>query len=256
MVGLIRKVALLLAALLLVTAVASANSYREIVGDAKKFDGRVGVYAKNLKTGKALSYNQDAVFPAASTAKLVVAMALYKYIYPAASPAKKELYDENVDDMIVVSGNDSYRAMLDEIDALRPDALRKVTRDLRLRQTQVHSKDAYKRYKYHSVTTPYEMALVFENIYRDRYLGRQKSAELKYKLANTIFRDEIPRFMETPVMHKVGALDNLLCDVGIVDDGRDQILISVYTLTGRPEAYASDYIARTAAKAYNALRRK
>ncbi len=252
----LKKVAVLLSALLMFTVVASANSYKEIVGDAKKFNGQVGVYAKNLRTGKSIAYNQDAVFPAASTAKLVVAMALYKYLYPAASTAKKELYDQNVDDMIVVSGNDSYGAMLAEIDTVRPDALKKVTRDLRLRKTQVHSEDAYKRYKYHSVTTPYEMALVFENIYRDRYLGRQKSAELKDKLANTIFHDEIPRFMETPVMHKVGALDNLLCDVGIVDDGRDQILISVYTLTGQNEAYASDYIARTAAKAYNALRRK
>ncbi|MDT8903747.1 serine hydrolase [Anaeroselena agilis] len=252
----LRKAAIVLTALLLTAAAASASPYKEIAGDARIFPGQVGVYAKNLKTGKTLAYNRDTVFPAASTAKLVVALALYKYLYPAANPDKKELYDENVTDMIVISGNDSYRAMLDEIDAVRPDALRRVTRDLRLRKTQVHSEDAYKRYRYHSVTTPYEMALVFEHIYRDRYLGRQKSAELKDKLANTIFRDEIPRFMETPVMHKVGSLDNLLCDVGIVDDGRDQILISIYTLTDKPEEYASDYIARTAAKAYNALRRK
>ncbi len=238
------------------SAVAAANTPQEITADAKKFDGTVGVYAKNLRTGKTYAFNQDAVFPAASTAKLVVAAALYKYLYPAASPAKKELYDQNIDDMIVVSGNDSYSAMLEEIDAVRPDALTRVEKDLRLRKTLVHSEAAYKRYNYHSVTTPYEMAKVFEDIYRGRYLGRQKSDVLKNKLANTIFRDEIPRYMETPVMHKVGALDRLLCDVGIVDDGKDQILISVYTLTDRPEAYASDYIAKTAAKAYNALRRK
>jgi beta-lactamase class A len=251
-----KKIALLLTGLMLFSALAAANTPQEMVNDAKKFAGTVGVYAKNLRTGKTFAYNQDAVFPAASTAKLVVTAALYKYLYPGASQAKKDLYDQSVDDMIVVSGNDSYRAMLAEIDAVRPDALRKVGKDLRLRKTLVHSEEAYKRYSYHSVTTPYEMAKVFEDIYRGRYLGKQKSAELKDKLANTIFRDEIPRYMETPVMHKVGSLDNLLCDVGIVDDGKDQILISVYTLTDRPEAYASDYIAKTAAKAYNALRRK
>jgi len=95
-----------------------------------------------------------------------------------------------------------------------------------------------------------------ENICRGRYPGQQKSGEIKDRLANTIFRDEIPRFMETKVMHKVGELDNLLCDVGIVDDGKDQILISVYTLTDRPGGYASDFIVKTAAKAYHALRRK
>lgn len=241
---------------MLFAAVAAANSYKEIAGDAQKFSGTVGIYAKNLKTGKSLAYNGDAVFPAASTAKLVVAMALYKYLYPTASPAKKDLYDQSVDDMIVVSGNDSYGAMLGEIDAVRPDALKRVEKDLRLKKTLTHNDAAYKRYNYHSVTTPYEMASVLENIYRGRYLSKQKSAELKDKLANTVFHDEIPRYMETPVYHKVGALDNLLCDVGIVDDGRDQILISVYTLTDQPAEYASDYIAKTAAQAYNALRRK
>jgi beta-lactamase class A len=83
-------------------------SSKEITDGAKKFAGTVGIYAKNLKTGKSIAYNGDAVFPAASTAKLVVAMALYKYLYPAASPAKKDLYDQSVDDMIIVSGNDSY----------------------------------------------------------------------------------------------------------------------------------------------------
>ncbi|HWQ61694.1 MAG TPA: serine hydrolase, partial [Negativicutes bacterium] len=224
--------------------------------DAKKFSGTVGIYAKNLKTGKSLVYNGDAVFPAASTAKLVVTMALYKYLYPNASQAKRDWYDQSVDDMIIVSGNDSYSAMLDEIDTLRPDALKRVEKDLGLKKTMTHNEAAFNRYKYHSVTTPYEMACVLENIFRERYLGKKKSAEVKDKLANTIFHDEIPRFMETPVYHKVGALDNLLCDVGIVDDGKDQILISVYTLTEQSEDYASDYIAKTAAKAYNALRRK
>jgi len=242
----------------LIAAFKSNNtvSSKEITDGAKKFSGTVGIYAKNLKTGKSLAYNGDAVFPATSTAKLIVTMALYKYLYPNASQGKKDWYDRCVDDMIVVSGNDSYSAMLGEIDTVRPDALRRVEKDLGLKKTLTHSETAFKRYKYHSVTTPYEMACVLENIFRERYLGKKKSAEVKDKLANTIFHDEIPRYMETRVYHKVGALDNLLCDVGIVDDGKDQILISVYTLTSQSEDYASDYIAKMAAQAYNALRRK
>lgn len=258
---------------MLLASVASAKSLKDILADlkaattntvtnkditdgAKKFPGTVGIYAKNLKTGKYYVYNQNAVFPAASTAKLIVTMALYKYLYPNASQDKRDWYDQCVDDMIIVSGNDSYSAMLDEIDAVRPEALKRVEKDLGLTKTMTHNETAFQRYRYHSVTTPYEMATVLENIFRERYLSKQKSTEVKTKLANTIFHDEIPRYMETPVYHKVGALDNMLCDVGIVDDGKDQILISVYTLTDQSEEYASDYIAKTAAKAYNALRRK
>ncbi|CQR74898.1 hypothetical protein SpAn4DRAFT_4255 [Sporomusa ovata] len=77
---------------------------------------------------------------------------------------------------------------------------------------------------------------------------------LKDDLASTIFHDEIPRYMQVPVFHKVGELDDVLCDVGVVQDGHDPILISFYTRTG-DHSYSSDFIANVSAKLYNALRR-
>ncbi|MDR3562536.1 MAG: metallo-hydrolase family protein [Negativicutes bacterium] len=237
------------------TAVYAASSpAQEIVNNLKGFDGKVGVYALNLKSGRSFAYNQDVIFPTASTSKLVVALAVDKYLYPSASQDKRDLYNRDIEYMITVSDNDAFAELLGELDATRPDALGRVIKDLRLRKTQIHSDAAFKSYGYHSVTTAYEMAGVMETLYRDRYLGKQQSGELKDELANTIFHDEIPRFMLTKVMHKVGELDNVLCDVGIVDDGRDQILISVYTTTNQSDPYASDYIATLAAKLYNALR--
>jgi beta-lactamase class A len=186
----------------------------------------------------------------------MVALAVHKYLYPTASAYKKELCDQQIEAMITVSDNDSFYALLEELDANKSDALNRVGKDLRLKRTQIHSEDAFKRFKYHSVTTPYEMAKVLETIHSDKYLGKQRSTQYKDQLANTIFNDEIPRFMLTKVMHKTGELDNVLCDVGVVDDGKDQILISVYTTTDREGPYASDFIANTAAKLYNVLRRK
>lgn len=239
------------------TATCAAASLRqEIYRDVKAFDGKVGLYAKNIKTGKVLDINENDVFPTASTSKLVVAAATYKYLYPAAAAAKRSEYDAGIRNMMVVSDNTAFAEILAEMDAKRSDALKRVTRDLRLKKTQIHSGEAFNKYQYHSVTTAYEMAKVFEAIYGEKYLGRDKSRFLKDGLANTIFRDEIPRFMQTPVMHKVGELDDVLCDVGIVDDGKDQILISVYTRTNRPVKVASDFIANISAKLYNELRRK
>ncbi|MDF2928971.1 serine hydrolase [Anaerospora sp.] len=226
---------------------------KEVVNELKQFDGKIGFYAKNLKTSKTIEYGQDTVFPTASTSKLVVAMAVYKYMYDQAPFAKKDLYSSDIGYMMRISDNDSFYELLEEIKAIKPDALKQVTKDLRLKQTRIHNEEAFKKYQYHSVTTPYEMAKVFENINAERYLGKEKSLNLKNNLANTIFHDEIPRYMQTPVMHKVGQLDDVLCDVGIIDDGRDQILVSVYTIADNPD-YASDFIAKVAAKAYNALR--
>ncbi|MEG6586809.1 serine hydrolase [Dendrosporobacter sp. 1207_IL3150] len=254
----VRKIPIILVVLLMfsTTAFAASALEKEIKKDLNSFNGKVGVYAKNLKTGKVFDYNENEVFPTASTSKLVVAMATYQYLYPTADARKKSMYDNDIRYMMVISDNASFDELLIELDTKKPDALKKVTNDLRLKKTQIHSKEAYKKYNYHSVTTPSEMAKVFETIYTDKYLDKRKTNDLKYYLGNTIFHDEIPRHMMTPVYHKVGQLDDVLCDVGVIDDGKDQILISAYTRTKQSDVYASDFIANISAKLYNELRRK
>ncbi|WP_054259016.1 serine hydrolase [Propionispora sp. 2/2-37] len=234
---------------------AATSLHKEIENDLRGFQGRVGVYAKNLKTGKTFQFNQNTVFPTASTSKLVVALATYKYLYPAAGADKRDQYDQKIRLMMTISDNDSFYDLLNEMDSSHPDVLDKVVKDFRLRQTRIHNEDAYNKYQYHSVTTPYEMGKVFEKIYLNAYLDKGKSEKLKAELANTIFHDEIPRYMMTPVYHKVGELDQILCDVGVVQDGHDPILISFYTDTP-DHTYSSNFIAAESAKLYNALRRK
>lgn len=234
---------------------AASSLEREIKSDLNGFNGRVGVFAKNLNTGKTIEFNQDTVFPTASTSKLVVALATYKYLYPQAGIDKTNQYDQDIKLMMTVSDNGAFQELLDEMDANRKDVLSRVVKDLSLRQTQIHSDDAFNKYRYHSVTTPYEMSKVFESIYKNKYLDKNKSEKMKSELANSIFHDEIPRYMLTPVFHKVGELDEVLCDVGVVQDGHDPILISFYT-TASDHEYSSNFIATESAKLYNALRKK
>ncbi len=221
------------------------------------FDGQAGVFAKKLGSRQTIAVNADSVFPTASTHKLVVALAVYRYLYPEAAPAQRHEYDKAIKAMMVTSDNPAFYRLVDEIAARKPDALTKVLADLRLTHTRIHSGEAFRRYGYHSVTTPREMAAVFEAIYDEAYLGKEMSAILKEELANTIFHEEIPRFMhKSKVLHKVGQLPGLLCDVGIVDDGRDRILISIFAATRRADPYASNFIAHTSGDVYNALRTK
>ncbi|SMD15614.1 serine hydrolase [Sporomusa malonica] len=230
---------------------------RQLHGSLNQFDGKTGLYAKNLKTGQNFSFNQDTIFPTASTHKLVVALAIYKYLYAEASITDKKRYDANIKKMLVVSDNPAFYELLNDIEHKKPDALTRVLADLNLVHTRIHSREAFTKYGYHSVTTPAEMAVVFETIYNEVYLGKEFSLILKEELSKTIFKEEIPRFMHNAkVFHKVGELPGVQCDVGIVDDGRDQILISSYTSTHRPPPYASNFIANISAKAYNLLRTK
>ncbi|EIW17743.1 MULTISPECIES: serine hydrolase [Pelosinus] len=253
----IKKVTMLLALLTVFTAhvLAASSLEREIKNDLKQFDGRVGVFAKNLNTGRTIEFNQDEIFPTASTSKLVVALATYKYLYPQAGSAKASQYDQQIELMMTVSDNNAFQELLNEMDTNNQDVLTKTVKDLKLRKTQIHNKDAFQKYQYHSVTTPYEMGKVFEKIYTGKFLNKSKNGQLKYELANTIYNDEIPRYMQTPVFHKVGELDEVLCDVGVIQDGNDPILISFFTTTA-DHTYSSNFIASESAKIYNALRRK
>lgn len=239
-----------------VTQTEVQNLAGQVTQYAGTFDGKVGLYAKNLKTINAISINADEIFPTASTHKLVVALAVYKYLYADAPVEKRKIYDQHIKNMMVVSDNQGFFVLLREIEATKPQALTQVLTDLGLTKTRIHSKEAFQQYGYHSVTTPYEMAVVFETIYNEQYLGKEMSVILKEELAKTIFKDEIPRLMQNNrVMHKVGQLPGgILNDVGIVDDGKDVILISAYTVTKRTPLYASEFIANLSAKSYNALR--
>ncbi|VBB08973.1 Hypothetical protein LUCI_4259 [Lucifera butyrica] len=252
-----KKIMLIFTVLTVVTtnALAASSLEKEIKNDLQGFNGKVGVFAKNLDTGKTIQFNQDDVFPTASTSKLIVALATYKYLYPQAETAKASQYDQDIALMMTVSDNNSFQELLNEFDSTHPEVLNQVVKDFRLHRTQIHSEEAFNKYRYHSVTTAYEMAKVFEKIYKDKYLDKNKSEQLKDELANTIYNDEIPRYMLTPVFHKVGELDDVLCDVGVVQDGHDPILISFYTATQDHE-YSSNFIAAESAKLYNALRRK
>jgi beta-lactamase class A len=253
----IKKITAILIPLMFATtiAMAAASSLeKEINSDLKGFSGKIGVYAKNLNTGKTFKFNQDDVFPTASTSKLVVALATYKYLYPKAEADRKVRYDQTINLMITISDNASFEELLGEFDVYKRNALDMVIKDLHLNKTKIHNEQAFQKYQYHSVTTSYEMAKVFETIYTNKYLEKEKNERLKYELANTIFRDEIPRYMLTPVFHKVGELDDVLCDVGVVQDGHDPILISIYT-TSTDHNYSSAFIANESAKLYNALRK-
>lgn len=230
----------------------------EVVRYAKSFSGKTGLYGKNLKTGQLIRYNADEVFATASTHKLVVALAVYKYMYPEVPVDKKHEYDQLIKKMMVISDNPAFYELLTEIEQRKPAALTQVLQDLGLTKTRIHSDAAFEQYGYHSVTTPYEMAVIMETIYKEQYLGKEMSAILKEELAKTIYKEEIPRHMQdNKVMHKVGQLpDGVLNDVGIVDDGKDQILISAFSKTEQSPDYASDFLAKLAAKTYDALRVK
>lgn len=223
--------------------------------NARRFQGAVGIYAKNLKTGKVLVLNPNDIFAAASTIKVPVSVVVYRHFYEQADLETRQMYDTGVELMLTVSDNDYFADFLDEIEeAIGPEIIQEHFALLGLKNTTIRDSQAREAFGYSNVTTAMDMGLFFEQFYLGKLVNGEKTNFMKDALAETVFDEELPRYMQDRrVLHKIGELDDVLADVGIVEGEHGAILISIFTETPLDIDYASDYIAMISACIYESL---
>lgn len=222
---------------------------------AGTYAGEAGIFAKNLSTGQMLTLNPDKIFAAASTIKVPVSIVVYEHFYEQADADARRIYDNGIELMMTVSENEYFADFLDEIEEkIGPATIREHFSHIGLRHTTIRDPKAKQDYGYSNVTTARDMGSVFEQLYHGKLLSREKTKFMLQALANTIFGDELARYMKgRRVIHKIGELDNVLADVGIVEGDHAAILISIFIETELSADYASNYIATTAACLFTAL---
>jgi len=220
-----------------------------------KFNGAVGIYAKNLKTGQVIALNPDKIFAAASTIKVPVSIVVYTSFYDQADFFEQLFYDTGVGLMMTVSDNSYFAVFLDEIEEnLGPKKIRELFSQLGMTRTTIRDSQARNNFGYSNVTTAKDMALIFEYLYRGELISPEKTNFMLDAMAHSIFPDEMARYMQDRrVIHKIGELDDVLADVGIVEGRGDPVLISIFTETPMDAEYASDYIAASSACLYTTL---
>lgn len=223
--------------------------------NAFRFQGSVGIYAKNLRTGQVLVLNPNDIFAAASTIKVPVSVVVYRHFYEKADAETKHMYDTGVELMLTVSDNDYFADFLDEIEeTIDPAIIQEHFSLMGLKNTTIRDPQAREAFGYSNVTTAMDMGLFFEQLYLGKILNGEKTNFMKEALAETIFHEELPRYMQNRrVLHKIGELDDVLADVGIVEGENGPILISIFTETPLDIDYASDYIAMMSACIYQRL---
>lgn len=222
---------------------------------ADRFHGRLGLFAKNLSTGQTLVVNPDEVFAAASTIKVPVSVAVYRHFYPQADLVTRRVYDNAIELMLAISENDYFADLLDEMEeSIGPETVRQHFAKLGMHNTRIRDPLAREAYGYSNVTSARDMAIFFEQLYLGRLASPDKTAFMLNAMANSIFVEELPRYMQTRrVIHKIGELDDVLADVGVVEGKRGAVLISIFTETPLETEYASDQIAAIAACLYERL---
>lgn len=223
------------------------------------FNGIIGVYVKNLKTGKEAYINADSVFPTASTIKVPIMVAVFdkmekkelNYFDKLTYSLKKELYKG--DDGLIASLRDSTQVPLNIVQMLSictsdnsaslwlqelagtGTIINQLMENIGLKNTRVNSRTPGReviREKYGwGQTTPREMATLFVKI-RNREIISPSACDEMYRILGTIhYRDralsQIPPTINTA--SKQGMVSAARSEVVLVNAPHGDYVFAVYT---------------------------
>lgn len=223
------------------------------------FNGVIGVYVKNLKTGKEAVFNADTVFPTASTIKVPIMVSVFDkiekkeldYFQPLTYSIKKELY--NGDDGLIASLRDSAKVPLSQVQMLSictsdnsgslwlqelagtGTVINQLMENIGLKNTRVNSRtpgrESHRQGYGWGQTTPREMTSLLVKI-RNRAIISPAACDEMYRILGTIYyRDralsQIPPEIKTA--SKQGMVSAARSEVVLVNAPHGDYVFAVYT---------------------------
>lgn len=253
-----------------------------ISGIDRDLDGVLGVAIEDFTTGQKFLLRSDSVFPQASSIKIAVLAELYHQAQLSAhgAPGKAKLTDlytmksaDLVPDsdivagltpsvtrltnrdlaimMVAVSDNSAANVLIDRLGMENVDALMDSLglHKTRLRRKMMDLKAAAEGRE--NVSTPQEMMTLLENIYQDKVLDKEMTADF-FKVLSThkdsfIARD-LPDGLQ--IAGKPGILEGVRNDSGIVFAQNRPYIICLMTTYLTRERDGEETISKISAAAY------
>lgn len=243
---------------------------------SKAYRGYVGIYMKDLETGRTWEYRADRRFPSASLIKVPIMAAVFEKVRSGAltldtqvrltrssrvggSGSLKWVRDgtslsvmELLYKMITESDNTAAKMLINTVGM---DYLSRTFQQLGLEHTNITREGmslTSRRVRKENYTTPREMALLMERIY-DGELVDAKASEfmmetLKHTHARTRLRRGLPLGWE--IGNKTGLLRRSCHDVGVVFSPRGDYVIAVLTSKVPSYSSAKRFISKVARQTY------
>lgn len=252
--------------------VLSASPTKSLRAVAEKaLEGTAGTYAiavKNLKTGEAYYFNEHQSFEAGSLYKLwVLASAVQKI--EAGELKEDELLSQSVRHLNTVFGLSPEAAELTEgqviltvaqaltqmitishnyatyllVERIGNPAIRAFLRANDLTGSFLEDP---------SRTTPADLALYFEKLYRGQLSGPEGTRQMLDLLKKQTLNDKLPKYLpdKIEVAHKTGEIDYLTHDAGIIFSSRGDYVIVVMSESDFPPG-AKEQIAQISKSIYD-----
>ncbi len=232
----------------------------------KDFDGQVGIYIENLKTGKFAALNQDSLFPTASMIKVPIMVGIFSKILDEKIKYSDELiYRDSIkyDNGITGSLKDSSRVPLGEAILLMEtisdntaslwlqsiadgSQINKLMDSLGLFAIKVNSRvkgrEAFRKTFGWGMTSPKDMAILMKKLRLGKVLSKDASNRMFRTLGNQYWDGEglsqIPEYVKTAC--KTGAVDRSRSEVTFVHAPSGDYVYCIVTKNQKDTSYRRD----------------
>ena len=222
------------------------------------FNGDIGIYVKNLRTGKTVSINSDTVFPTASIVKVPILLGIMEKMqkgelaYDSTLVYKDSLLYEGEDIlgsfkndekillkkvmMLMLTTSDNTASLWLQSLAGKGTRINEILESLGLVYTRVNSRTPGRennRTQYGwGQTTPKEMGIIFEKIYRNEIYSAAVCDRMMRSLGRNYWDlneaiSQIPPYIE--VFSKNGCVNAVRSEVLLVNAPHNPYIFCIFT---------------------------
>lgn len=241
------------------------------------FNGNIGIYVKNLRTGTTASFNADTIFPTASIVKVPILLGIMNRIYngeldyDSTLTYKDSLLYEGSDIlgsfkndekillkkvmMLMLTTSDNTASLWLQSIAGTGTRINEILDSLGLKNTRVNSRTTGRennRTQYGwGQTTPFEMGTIFENIYRNKIYSTA-ACERMMRCLGRNYWDEDEAISQIPptieVFSKNGCVNASRSEVLLVNAPHNPYIFCIFTKNNKDISWKHENEAWTMAR--------
>lgn len=262
----------LLASLLLVSRVKAQRTDRKLEKEINRivqgFHGEVGIYVKNLKTGKVAAFQSDSLFPTASMVKIPILVGIMDKIargelqyhqeliyndsllYPGSDILGSFKSGEKIElskvMLLSLSTSDNTASLWLQSLAGGGKRINEVLDSLGLQYTRVNSRTPGRRDNWEvygwGQSTPHEMVSLMEKIYRGQVINKEVSNRMLRVLGRNYWDEEaISQIPPTIfVASKNGAVNEARSETLLVMAPHGPYIFSIMTKNQEDQSWKED----------------
>jgi beta-lactamase class A len=238
----------------------------EVISD---YHGDIGIYVKNLRTGKIASINADSIFPTASIVKIPILLGIMKKIntgelnYDSSFVYKDSLFYDDGDIlgsfkndakivlkkliMLMLTTSDNTASLWLQSLAGTGTSINQLLDSLGLKNTRVNSRtpgrEANKTQYGWGQTTPKEMGTIFERVYRNEVFSAA-ACERMMRCLGRNYWDEDEAISQIPptieVFSKNGCVNASRSEVLLVNAPHNPYIFCIFTKNNKDVRWEHD----------------